>query len=262
MSRVRTLFVFALLIGVLDGVNSGATSFVIVPVEVKLPLTIEVHDYRNRPISNVELVVRKGDKEIQHLYTNAEGKATLADVHRGVYELQPIDSVTDTAACPYLELHVSRSRDAKRDIAIRWPAGQFVQTQQLSGRLRALPYHKDLPMIERIRRYEKLRNSTLEESEMIPIAEKQVQLFSLPSREVVGSITTDRNGYFEFPVTDQGMYYIRFQSGVYKETVLLDLDRNSHESVPTLDLLIYDVGVSGSAPGYTSLNKRTDATSQ
>jgi 5-hydroxyisourate hydrolase-like protein (transthyretin family) len=226
---ILALIVFGIFCGAL---RCAACSYVIKPTKVAQSFTAKVLDYRERPFGNVELVLTKDEREVGRYKTSDDGTLLISELSPGNYELGPADPIRESGGPSSVSLVVSKARAAQRQVTLHWPTG-----------------------------LERLRNGTFRQEEVTPVADTQVELFRLPSRELVAKTQTDAFGYFDFPVLKEGMYYIRFKSGVYVEMIFLDLDSSLATSVSKLDVVIGNVIICDNAPRYYSLSgKETHAT--
>jgi 5-hydroxyisourate hydrolase-like protein (transthyretin family) len=209
----------------------------------------------------VELVLTKDGREVSRYKTEDNGTVVISELSPGNYELGPADPIRDSGGPSNVNLVVSKARGAQREITLHWPTGRFISTRVLAGWLRAGRLPDGMNMLQRMEHEERLRNGTFGQQEVTPIAETEVKLFRLPSRELVARTKTDAFGYFDFPVLKEGMYYIQFKSGTYDETIFVDLDPSVASSVPKLDIVIANMIICDNAPGYYSLSgKEMNAT--
>jgi hypothetical protein len=255
---ILALIVFGIFCGAL---RCAACSYVIKPTKVAQSFTAKVLDYRERPFGNVELVLTKDEREVGRYKTSDDGTLLISELSPGNYELGPADPIRESGGPSSVSLVVSKARAAQRQVTLHWPTGLFISTRVLAGWLRAGRSPDGVSNLKTLEHEERLRNGTFRQEEVTPVADTQVELFRLPSRELVAKTQTDAFGYFDFPVLKEGMYYIRFKSGVYVEMIFLDLDSSLATSVSKLDVVIGNVIICDNAPRYYSLSgKETHAT--
>lgn len=250
--RLLVLIVFWAFCG---AVPSAGCSYSCSPIKVARRFTVRVLDYRERPFGNVELVLMKDDGEVGRFKTGNDGKVVISKLAPGDYELEPADKIRGWFPCVGL-LTVSDGPSSVREITLHWPTGYFIQTRVLAGRLRAGRLPEGVDSLQKMQHEDRLHKGTFSQEEVTPVAETEVELFRLPSRELVAKTKTDGLGHFDFPVLEQGLYFIRLKWSTYDESILLDLDPDLASSVPDLDIVIGNLAICGDAPGYYSVNGR------
>jgi hypothetical protein len=256
--RVLGLIVFC---AFCSSLRSAGCSYVLTQTKVARSFTAKVFDYRERPFANVELVLTKAGKEVGRFKTADDGTVVISELSLGNYELGPADPIRRSGPPNEVSLVVSKDPGAQQKITLHWPTGRFISTAVLAGWLRAGRLPDRVDMLQRMEHEERLKNGSFGQEEVTPIAETEVELFRLPSRELIAKTKTDAFGYFDFPVLKQGMYYIRFKWDTYVEAIFLDLEPSVETSVPKLDIVIANVVICDNAPGYYSLSgKEMNAT--
>jgi hypothetical protein len=157
--------------------------------------------FRDQPLSGVRVTLTSEDPlpdgSGRHVMashnTDPDGVARFSEIPSGKY----IAHVNQGLLAQSQDVEVQDQNTSAGELRLEWPAAP-IATRALNGWISAW---------ERI--------TPQNHSRRIPLAHVQVQLFNLRSGELLGSVRTDENGYYEFPGAGEGLYAMRISEGQY-----------------------------------------------
>jgi hypothetical protein len=157
--------------------------------------------FRDQPLSGVRVTLTSEDPlpdgSGRHVMashnTDPDGVARFSEIPSGRY----IAHVNQGLLAQSQDVEVQDQSTSSGELRLEWPAAP-IATRTLSGWISAWQ-----------------RVTPQNHSRRIPLARVQVQLFDLRSGELLGSVRTSEEGYYEFPAASEGLYVMRFSEGQY-----------------------------------------------
>ena len=160
--------------------------------------TVKV-SFRGRPLSAVRVTLTSEDPlpdgTGRHVMstraTGFDGVARFSAIPPGKY----IAHVNQGLLAQSQDVEVEAGATSRDELRLEWPATP-IATRSVSGWLTAWE-----------------RMTPQNHSQRMPFSDVQVQLFDLRSGELLGSTRTASDGYYELPVSDDGLYVVRVSEG-------------------------------------------------
>jgi hypothetical protein len=160
--------------------------------------TVKV-SFRGQPISAVRVTLTSEDplpdKAGGHVMsartTDADGVARFSAILPGKY----IAHVDGGLLAQSQDVEVEAGATSRDELRLEWPSAP-IATRSVRGWLTA---------------WERLTPQN--RSQRLPFSDVQVQLFDLRSGKLLGSTRTAADGYYELPVSEDGLYVVRVTEG-------------------------------------------------
>ncbi len=148
--------------------------------------------FREQPVSGVKVVLidetaQPSSGVVAAADTDRDGAAHFFMIFPGIYQAH----IDQGLLAPSPEIEVEANNGRAEEVRIEWPWSPAV-TRSLRGQITS--WQKDSPQ---------------NRSERRPFARALVQLLDLRSGKLLASTPTNTDGYYEFPVSRDGLYVVR-----------------------------------------------------